>query len=149
MTDHIIARSNGGGTTTAPTPKPSNGKQPFSAGPHISGLDAEPARKPGEGFVTKDGEYIGYNADDPASLGAWFGNFGYAEHFRKVVLASCREAARARASLIAEKSPGAKMPSEAKLDDVARTSDRYVDWLIYTLAGRKLWENNVLTSGDR
>lgn len=58
---------------------------------------------------------------------------------------SAREAARARASLIAEMG-GGKMPSEAKLDDLARTSDKYVDYLIATLNGRRLREQNVLAS---
>jgi hypothetical protein len=97
-------------------------------------------------FVTAQGEEIGWDDNDPASLEAWFGNFGHAEHFRKVVLASAREAARARASLLAEKTVGAKMPSEAKLDDLARTSDKYVDYLIATLNGRRLREQNVLQS---
>lgn len=98
------------------------------------------------GFVTGQGEEIGWDEHDPASLEAWFGNFGHAEHFRKVVLASAREAARARASLIAEKNAGTKMPSEAKLDDMARTSDKYVDYLIATLKGRHAREQNVLAS---
>lgn len=97
------------------------------------------------GFVTENGESVAWDDNDPASLEAWFGNFGHAEHFRKVVLASAREAARARAALIAEKG-GGKMPSEAKLDDMARTSDKYVDYLIATLHGRRLREQNVLAS---
>lgn len=98
------------------------------------------------GFITKDGEEIGWDVNDPASLEAWFGNFGYAEHFRKVTLASAREAARARASLLVEKKETAKFPSEAKLDDLARTSDKYVDFLIATLKGRHAREQNVLSS---
>lgn len=98
------------------------------------------------GFVTERGEEIVWDENDPASLEAWFGNFGHAEHFRKVTLASAREAARARASLISEKNVGTKMPSEAKLDDLARISDKYVDYLIATLHGRHLREQNVLSS---
>lgn len=98
-------------------------------------------------YVTQNGEEVGFDPDDPASLEAFFGNFGHAEHFRKVVLASAREAARARAALLAEKD-GVKMPSEAKLDDLARTSDKYVDYLIATLNGRRLREQNVLESAN-
>lgn len=74
---------------------------------------------------------------NPADLEAWFGPFGYADHFRKVVLASCREVARAQAT---------EKLTEAKLDDVAHTSDRYVDFLIECLNGRRLREQNVLDS---
>lgn len=91
-------------------------------------------------FVTKDGEHIGFDPNDPASLEAWFGNYGHAEHFRKVVLASAREAQRARAAAVQEK------VTEARLDDLARTSDKYVDYLIATLKGRALREQNVLAS---
>ncbi|MGN6206016.1 hypothetical protein [Humibacter sp.] len=91
-------------------------------------------------YVTKDGECIQWDENDPASLESWFGNYGHAEHFRKVVLASCREAERAKA-VAAE----AKV-TEARLDDLARTSDAYVEYLITTLRGRALRERNVLAS---
>lgn len=94
-------------------------------------------------YVTKDGELVTWDGDDPASLEAWFGNFGHAEHFRKVVLASCREAQRASANMRKEKL------SEARLDDLARTSDKYVQYLTDTLTGRKLREANVLESANR
>jgi hypothetical protein len=94
-------------------------------------------------YVTRDGEDIGFDTNDPASLEAWFGNFGHAEHFRKVVLASCREAERAGATLRQEKL------SEARLDDLARTSDKYVQYLIETLNGRCQREQNVLVSLGR
>ena len=91
-------------------------------------------------FVTQDGESFAWDNSDPASLAAWFGNFGHAEHFRKVVLASCREAERAKAAAAETK------VSEARLDDMARTSDKYVQYLIDTLNGRHAWEQNVLAS---
>jgi hypothetical protein len=91
-------------------------------------------------YVTPDGEEVAYDANDPASLEAFFGNFGHAEHFRKVILSDCREAVRAKYAASGEKI------TEARLDDLARTHDRYVDWLIYTLEGRKLREQNVLAS---
>lgn len=77
------------------------------------------------------------DTSDPASLEAWFGNFGYADHFRKIVLASCREIARARAT---------EKLTESKVDDIAHTSDVYVDFLIQCLNGRRLREQNVLDS---
>lgn len=81
-----------------------------------------------------------WNSDDPGSLEAWFGPFGHAEHFRKIVLASSRELERAKAVARQEK------VSETRLDDLARTSDRYVQYLIDTLKGRELREQNVLSS---
>lgn len=93
------------------------------------------------GFVVPStGEAHEYDATDPASLEAWFGAFGHAEHFRKVVLASCREALRAKYAASGEKI------TEARLDDLSRTHDRYVDWLIYTLNGRVLREQNAIAS---
>ena len=96
-------------------------------------------------FDPSTGEVIdglpGYDPKDPASLEAFFGNFGYAEHFRKVVLANCREAERARATASETK------VSEARLDDLARSSDTYVQFLIDNLHGRTLRERNVRESG--
>lgn len=77
---------------------------------------------------------------NPADLEAWFGNFGYAEIFRKSVLASCREIARARAT---------EKISEAKIDDLARVSDLYLDFTIQLLNGRRLREQNALDSLHR
>jgi hypothetical protein len=91
-------------------------------------------------FVTKHGESFAWDDNDPASLEAWFGLYGHAEHFRKVVLASARETERARATATETK------VTEARLDDLARTSDKYVDYLIATLHGRHLREQNVLSS---
>ena len=84
-----------------------------------------------------------WNERDPAELEAWFGAFGHAEHFRKVLLASCREAARAKATRDEQK------VSEARLDDQARTSDRYVQFLVDSLHGRVLRERNVIASMAR
>lgn len=93
------------------------------------------------GFVAPStGEEVAYDPNDPASLEAFFGNFGHAEHFRKVLLADCREAVRAKYAASGEKI------TEARLDDLARTHERYVDWLIYTLTGRHRREQNVLAS---
>ena len=77
------------------------------------------------------------DTSNPADLEAWFGNYGFADHFRKIVLASCREIARAKAT---------EKLTEAKLDDAAHTSDIYVDFLIQCLNGRRLREQNVMDS---
>ena len=94
-------------------------------------------------YTTRHGEALGWDVNDPASLEAWFGGFGHAEHFRKVVLATAREAERAKATAAETK------VSEARLDDLARTSDLYVDYLIATLKGREAREQNVLASMAR
>lgn len=91
-------------------------------------------------YVTPDGEHVGYDASDPASMEAWFGPFGYAEHIRKIVLASARELERAKATARQEK------VSETRLDDLARVSDRYVQYIVDTLKGRQLRETNVLST---
>lgn len=95
------------------------------------------------GFITKGGEEIVWDVQDPASLEAWFGNWGHAEHLRKVVLATARENERAKAVIRQEKL------SEARLDDLARTSDLYVQWLIDTLNARRAREVNVMESAVR
>jgi hypothetical protein len=77
---------------------------------------------------------------DPASLEAWYGNFGFAESWRKVVLANCREIVRASAAL------GNQKISEARIDDLARTHSTYLDFLAEHLDGRRAREKNVLDS---
>ena len=76
---------------------------------------------------------------DPADLESWFGNFGFVDHFRKIVLSSCKEIERA-------KNPSA---SEAKLDTLAHINDLYVDFMIQCLNGRRLRERNVVESTRR
>lgn len=93
-------------------------------------------------YVTTHGELIRWDSNDPGSLEAWFGPFGHAEHFRKVVLASAREVERAKAVAAETK------VTEARLDDLARVSDLYVTYLIDTLRGRELREQNVLASAN-
>lgn len=80
---------------------------------------------------------------DAAALEAWYGNFGFAEHWRKVVLASCREIIRAQAALTETKL------SEARIDDLARTHQLYLSFLAEHLDGRRLREQNVLDSQPR
>ena len=83
------------------------------------------------------------NTNDPADLEAWFGNFGFSDHFRKVVLASCKEVERAKAVERNEKI------TVDRLDDLARTSDAYVSFLVENLNGRRLREQNVRDSMAR
>ena len=77
--------------------------------------------------------------DNPADLEAWFGAFGFVDHFRKVVLSSCKEIERAKNPTF----------SEAKLDGLAHVNDTYVDFLIQCLNGRRLREQNVLEANAR
>ncbi len=142
MTDSIIARgSSPSSDTNLRAKKPSREPQEFSSGPPIPGLDDMPATRVNP--ETGEEELPTYDPRDPASLEAFFGNFGYAEHFRKVVLANAREAARAKATRDEVK------VTEARLDDQARTSDMYVNFLVHNLQGRTLRERNVIDSNQQ
>ena len=88
-------------------------------------------------------EIPGCNLADPADLEAHFGNFGFFEHLRKIVLANCREIERAKALERTEK------VSEARLDDLSRVSDTYVAFIIDNLEGRRRREQNVRDSMTR
>lgn len=77
---------------------------------------------------------------NPAELEAWFGNFGYADHFRKVVLANCAEILRARAADEETK------VSETRINDMAHTHVLYLDFLLQCLKGRTLREQNLRDS---
>lgn len=90
------------------------------------------------GFVTRHGEDVTWDENDPASIEAWFGPFGHAEHFRKVVLATAYESERAKAETNGEKA------SEARLNNLARTSDLYVQYLIDTLNARTLRNKSAI-----
>jgi len=81
-----------------------------------------------------------FNAEDPAELEAMYGNFGSADHWRKVVLTNCREIERAKAIASGEK------VTEARLDDLARLHPSYVDFLTEHLDGRRRREQNVIES---
>ena len=78
--------------------------------------------------------------NNPADLESWYGPFGYADHWRKVVLANAREIVRATNAL------GGEKLSEARIDDRARTSDSYLTFLTTHLEGRRKREENVLSS---
>jgi hypothetical protein len=83
-----------------------------------------------------------FDFNDPAQLEALYGNFGFSDHWRKCILANCREIERAKALNANEKI------TEARLDDLARLHPSYVDFLIEHLAGRALRERNVLDSNS-
>jgi len=78
--------------------------------------------------------------NDPASLEAFYGLFSFFDHYRKSVLASCREVVRGRAA-----ADGQKL-SEARIDDLARLSPMYLDFLAQHYEGRQLRERNVIAS---
>ena len=73
----------------------------------------------------------------PEILAAWHGSFGFTDWFRKVILSDCKLVERAKAE-----STGEKM-TEAKLDDLAHTSDDYVAYLTAALEGRIAYERMI------
>ena len=78
--------------------------------------------------------------NDPASLEAFYGNFSFFDHYRKSVLSSAREVERGRAA-----KDGVKI-TEARIDDLARVSPMYLDFLATHYEGRTLRERNALES---
>lgn len=74
---------------------------------------------------------------DPADLATWYGNFGFDERYRKVVLANATELVRARAALVEAS------VSEARLKDLARLEQVYLDYLAQGLIGRKKYEREM------
>lgn len=80
-------------------------------------------------------------SDDHAVLAAWYSGFAFNEHYRKCVLAQCRELVRADYALREEK------VSEARLDDLGRLHPLYLDYLARHLHGRTLWEQEVMAMG--
>lgn len=77
------------------------------------------------------------NLNDHASVESWFGPFGYADHYRKVVLSGCREAVRAKYAVKEQKI------SESRIDDLARTHPNYLGFLADSLEGRTVRERNA------
>ena len=80
------------------------------------------------------------NVSDPADLEAWYGNFGFFEHFRKIMLADCRQLVRAQAL-----ANGTKITADTA-DDLARLSDGYLEFITANLRGRRLRERNAQQS---
>lgn len=81
------------------------------------------------------------DVNDPAQLAAWYGAFGWADHFRKVVLANCREAIRAGMAMQDLK------VTEARLDDLSHVHPSYFAFLTTHLLGRVAYEREVLKRG--
>lgn len=77
------------------------------------------------------------DTSDPASLEAWYGDFGWAQHFRKVVLSNCAEIVRAEAT---------EKLSESRIDQLAHIHPLYLSFLTDCLNGRRLREQNVRDS---
>jgi len=79
--------------------------------------------------------------DDYGCLAAFYSGYAYAEQYRKVVLAGCKEAIRAAASM------GSQKVTEARLDDLARVHPAYLEFLEKHLHGRMQWEREFLAQG--
>lgn len=80
-------------------------------------------------------------SDDPAILAALYSGFSVAEHWRKVVLANCRE--MIRASMVAA---GEKV-TETRLEDLSRVHPAHLDFMARLLKGRIAWEREVIAQG--
>ena len=74
---------------------------------------------------------------NPAELEAFFGPFGFFDHYRTVVLSNCREIVRASAA-----TQDVKL-TEARIDALAHTHGLYLDFLADGLRGRRLREQMV------
>lgn len=81
------------------------------------------------------------DTNDPGDLAAWYGNYGYDEKYRKVRLANARELVRARAVLLEA------TISEARIDDLARQEETYLDYLAENLTGRRIYEAEMRAAG--
>ena len=104
---------------------------------HYESGDVEPVDVlTGETALAPDRE-----SDDYAVLAAWYSGFAYAEHYRKVVQAQCRELVRGTYATKGEKI------TEARLDDLARLHPIYLDYLARHLAGRTKWEAEYRAAG--
>ena len=79
--------------------------------------------------------------EDPGTLAAWYSGFAFAESYRKIVLAQCRELVRAK--FVAA---NAKI-TESRIDDLARNHPSYLAFLETHLHGRVSWERHFLRSG--
>lgn len=101
-----------------------------------------PGDRVGENPVYVHGDRLRDNVpdvdlEDPASLECFYGNFGFFEIWRKVVLSNCKEIVRATST---------EKLTEARLDDLARLHPNYLDFITTHLMGRTLREQNVLQS---
>lgn len=78
--------------------------------------------------------------NDPAQLEAFYGNFSFFDHYRKSVLASCCEVIRGKCAANGEKI------TETRIEQLARITPMYLDFLATHYEGRSLREKNVLAS---
>lgn len=81
------------------------------------------------------------DTSDPAQVESWFGPFGFSDHWRKCVLANCREMIRASNAI-----SGAAKLSEARIDDLARIHPNYIAFLTENLEGRRIREEMMRDS---
>lgn len=94
-------------------------------------------------LVTRKIAAIPKRADDTfPTLFAWYGNFGMAENYRSVMAALAAELVRAKYAVLNEKI------SEARIEDLSRCEDVYLDFLAEHLAGRQLWAKECLSLGE-
>jgi hypothetical protein len=79
----------------------------------------------------------GVDMDDPGQVEAWFapGSYSHYEHFRKCVLAQCKELVRAKYNNT--------RISEARIEDLARLHGNYMEYLTDSLYGRQMRETLV------
>jgi len=82
-----------------------------------------------------------WDANDPAQLACWFGNYGMWDHWRKAVLSSCTEVLRAKFAL------DKTSVTEARLNTLAHVHPAYLEFLTDGLDGRTLWEREVQKKG--
>lgn len=74
-------------------------------------------------------------------LCALHSGFSYSEQWRKIVIASAREVVRAKAVLVGQRL------SEARIDDLARTSLQYLGFLERHLKSRVRYEQQFMARG--
>lgn len=79
---------------------------------------------------------------DAGALEAWYGNYSFFDHWRKIVLANCEEMTRAEYALREEKI------TETRITTLARLHPSYIDFLREHLDGRRLREQNVIDSNQ-
>lgn len=79
--------------------------------------------------------------DDYHELAAFYSGYAFYEAYRKIVLASCKEAIRAKYLMNGQKI------TQDRLDDLAHLHDSYLDFMTRHLGGRKEYERTFLAHG--
>lgn len=77
------------------------------------------------------------NLTDPASLEAFYGNYGFFEIWRKIVLSNAMEIVRATMIVAGEK------PTDKRMENLGRTHPVYLDFIGRHLEGRRMREEMV------